>query len=294
MVVWQGITEGGTAVPVQITEEGKVVAIGEAGPAGPPGPPGQAEWPPNPIEGAFLVWLNGEPTWYAESPIPTPPGFIGPIIQVDQNSLLIFEDDVDQNIFFNGVQVYAVNADGSNWTGGNYNTSQMWSSNTSDTWSYSLAAAFNGDTSGRGAFAPAGQSATVDFTDIFATSIQVGGVGGSTDNSWVITTSDGTFNPTWKTGAYRDYYVPITAGNAKLISIENTDGTGELRGVWVNTVMLLDPLSGPYPRGQISTVANNSALLSRVYGKWTEGLYMKADESAQAAWLISKKRKGKI
>ena len=44
MVVWQGITEGGTAVPVQVTEAGKVVAQGEPGIEGPPGPPG----PPGP------------------------------------------------------------------------------------------------------------------------------------------------------------------------------------------------------------------------------------------------------
>ena len=49
MVLWQGLTEGGTAVPVQVTEEGKVVAqgqqgekgdkgdTGDQGPAGPPG-----------------------------------------------------------------------------------------------------------------------------------------------------------------------------------------------------------------------------------------------------------------
>ena len=46
MVLWQGLTEGGTAVPVQVTEDGKVVAQGqqgekgETGDQGPPGPPG--------------------------------------------------------------------------------------------------------------------------------------------------------------------------------------------------------------------------------------------------------------
>lgn len=44
MVVWQGITEGGTAVPVQVTEEGRVVAEGQEGKEGPPGQPG----PPGP------------------------------------------------------------------------------------------------------------------------------------------------------------------------------------------------------------------------------------------------------
>ena len=44
MVVCQGITEGGTAVPVQVTEEGRVVAEGQEGKEGPPGQPG----PPGP------------------------------------------------------------------------------------------------------------------------------------------------------------------------------------------------------------------------------------------------------
>ena len=44
MVLWQGLTEGGTAVPVQVTEAGEVVAatnIPVPGPEGPPGPEGQ-------------------------------------------------------------------------------------------------------------------------------------------------------------------------------------------------------------------------------------------------------------
>ena len=50
MVVWQGVTSGGTIVPVQVTDEGKVVAQGEKGDQGPPGPPGQdgQQGPPGP------------------------------------------------------------------------------------------------------------------------------------------------------------------------------------------------------------------------------------------------------
>ena len=40
MVLWQGLTEGGTAVPVQVTEAGRVVAEGQQGPAGEEGPQG--------------------------------------------------------------------------------------------------------------------------------------------------------------------------------------------------------------------------------------------------------------
>ena len=47
MVLWQGLTEGGTAVPVQVTEAGKVVAEGKEGQKGDPGEPG-APGPPGP------------------------------------------------------------------------------------------------------------------------------------------------------------------------------------------------------------------------------------------------------
>ena len=41
MVLWQGLTEGGTAVPIQVTEEGKVVAQGQSGEKGDKGDPGE-------------------------------------------------------------------------------------------------------------------------------------------------------------------------------------------------------------------------------------------------------------
>ena len=86
---------------------------------------------------------------------------------------------------------------------------------------------------------------------------------------------------------------PITLQTIKATA-SNTGVSTTLDYIKVNGKVLLDPSAGPYPTGQISTVANNSVLLSRVQGVWTEGLYMKADEGAQAAWLISKRRNGKI
>jgi hypothetical protein len=47
MVVWQGITSDGVSVPVQVTEDGKVVSQGQQGEQGPPGPPGE-QGPPGP------------------------------------------------------------------------------------------------------------------------------------------------------------------------------------------------------------------------------------------------------
>ena len=40
MVVLNGITEGGTAIPIQVNESGEIIARGAAGPAGPEGPAG--------------------------------------------------------------------------------------------------------------------------------------------------------------------------------------------------------------------------------------------------------------
>ena len=311
MVVWQGITEGGTAVPVQITEEGKVVAIGETGPQGPPGPPGppgQAEWPPNPIEGAFLVWLNGEPTWYTEQPIPTPPGSQGPIIQVDQNSLLLFENDVDENIFFKGIQVYAINGDGSNWDGGIYNTSRVWTSTvTGNTYSsaYPYTFAFNGSGDD---FCQSGYPGSIVFTPLptlpFTQSVVLRTVLFNDDlqkpkAKILISDALGVQDVTSQIPAgSADATTTITGLSSPITKIEWTsESNGNYSGVRyieIDGKILLDPLLGPYPTGQISTVANNSALLSRVQGVWTEGLYMKADQSAQAAWLISKRKNGKI
>tara|TARA_B100000459_G_scaffold146249_1_gene112111 strand:- start:891 stop:1592 length:702 start_codon:yes stop_codon:yes gene_type:complete len=48
MVVWQGITEGGTAVPVQVTEAGQVVSATNVPVPGPPGEPGKDGQPGEP------------------------------------------------------------------------------------------------------------------------------------------------------------------------------------------------------------------------------------------------------
>ena len=301
MVVWQGITEGGTAVPVQITEEGKVVAIGESGPQGPPGPegpPGQAEWPPNPIEGAFLVWLNGEPTWYAEQPIPTPPGSAGPIIEVSDNSLLTFASDVDQNIFFQGVQVYAINADGSNWNGdGQYNTSQVWSADLS-----SSTGSFDANNKASNMF-DGDISTSTDASAVNATLTFIPSGGISYSEKVEVRTGNGNA-PYYKLngepeqlGESNEWTTLATgSGTVNVITCKaaGADKYNNWAAIRIDGQLLLDLKAGPYPTGQISVAVNDTVLLTRVQGVWTEGLYMKADESAQAAWLFSKNKNGKI
>ena len=311
MVVWQGITEGGTAVPVQITEEGKVVAIGEPGPEGPPGPPGQAEWPPNPIEGAFLVWLNGEPTWYTEQPIPTPPGTAGPIIEVSDNSMLTFGDIIDQNIFFQGVQVYAVNADGSNWNGnGQYDTSRVWSAGADGSrdgagGEFKVQNAFDGSiiTEAVGPADNGNQTITITFnppldnsSDTFEVYAGITGDNSVANNFLVngVYCNRAVTSQSWSLIDKRNYL--SNENTIYSVGFEYRSGSdyATLYAVRIDGKILLDPQVGPYPTGQISTAVNNAVLLSRVQGTWNEGLYMKADAGEQAAWLISKRRNGKI
>ena len=305
MVVWQGITEGGTAVPVQITEEGKVVAIGEAGPEGPrgpqgpEGPPGVAEWPPNPIEGAFLVWMNGEPTWYSETPVPIPPGLSPLITDVTDNSILTFNSDLDTEAFFSGVNVSAALADGTNWTNnGMYKTNREWSSGNIIEGAFApgspLSDIFDGDTT---TYAyPADAKVTYDFVDTVPvqsklrmyisisrawTNFEINGRPVSTSvggDQWYDFTDD----------------LDIKSGEGlKSFSLGYISGeyAQAMASIEIDGAMLLDPGTGPYPRGQIATAVGNTALLSRVGGNWEAGLYMKSSAATMAAWMVTKNKR---
>ena len=48
MITLYGVTEDGTSVPVQVTDDGKIVAVGQQGPPGPPGQDGQDSQVPGP------------------------------------------------------------------------------------------------------------------------------------------------------------------------------------------------------------------------------------------------------
>ena len=316
MVVWQGITEGGTAVPVKVTDDGEVISKGipgergPAGPEGPEGPPGPAgvEWPPNPIEGAFLVWLNGEPTWYVEQPIPTPPGVAGPITDVSDNSLLTFGSNLDTSIFFTGVYVYAVNADGSNWDGdGQYDSSQEWSkviTHTYDQGGGDIENTFNGlTTEGGGASSTTSttfpsSTLTLEGFDFSNSTVTVYYAYNVTRSSIASVGAGNKSSSSPPPGSDSQPYNNITftgvTGTTVTLTATHKTGAGSanyITAIAVDGKILLDPLSGVYPTGQISSVANNSALLSRVQGTWDEGLYMKADAGTQAAWLYASRKK---
>ena len=129
MVVWQGVTSDGTATPVQVTDEGKVIAVGQEGPPGPPGadgedgqdsqvpgppgPPGAdgVQWPANPFEGAFLMYVDGVVQWSTPTdPIVPPQEWIGPIVNIPSDGVLEFENNLPPEQFLYGTTVYGVNA----------------------------------------------------------------------------------------------------------------------------------------------------------------------------------------
>ena len=84
MVLWQGLTEGGTAVPVQVTEAGKVVAEGQEGKEGPIGPIGP----------------------------PGPQGEYGPGDDVDLGTITAEGDITTEDAFYNGVTLSSDNSRG--------------------------------------------------------------------------------------------------------------------------------------------------------------------------------------
>ena len=71
MITLYGVTEDGISVPVQVTEEGKIVAIGQRGPEGPPGKDGQDSQVPGP-EGPPGEVQNGDDVNFGKADLSGP------------------------------------------------------------------------------------------------------------------------------------------------------------------------------------------------------------------------------
>ena len=292
MVVWQGITEGGTAVPVQITEEGKVVAIGETGPTGPtgpPGPPGQAEWPPNPIEGAFLIWLNGEPTWYAEKPIPIPANLIGPIVDIPSEGAYTVASEISEEFFFQGRNVVTADSSG-NPTFKNWNQSQVWSDKplnvdyptrgfdgSIDTFTYGA----NNQPS-RFTFAP-----PLVVTEGFK-------LYNDCEGTWTAHTTNGGA----QVGSVETFLNPSVpsvmtcSGTIEYIEYKAKNGsTMKLFKVEADGAVLVNPGINPGLKGegQVASVFNTTVVLTRTAGEIGIGDYLLANATTMASWLVTKR-----
>jgi len=315
MVVWQGITEGGTAVPVKVTEDGEVISKGIAGEQGPPGedgkdgqqgPPGQdgqpgppgtpgVQWPADPFEGAFLVWLNGQPTWYAEQPVPQPETVIGPILTVNSDDSFTVADSIDEQIFYQGRQLYVSDAGGEILSAA-WNQTKMWSEDLSDEYQLEKYKAFDGnihngaqsaESAGTLTWTPSGGLAYSSLVRAYTSYLTYGGEtaafrfngGGS-----VVTDVEG-----WYT---------LASGPGIINSISHSYSAtyrGGFNAIEVDGLQLVDSNFTPGPKGsgQVSAVFNNSVLLSRINGSIQVGDYLFAPETQMAAWLYAARKKAR-
>lgn len=316
MVVWQGITDGGTAVPVKVTEDGEVISKGmagepgppgkdgEDGPPGPPGQPGQpgtpgVQWPANPFEGAFLVWLNGEPTWYAEAPVPQPQTLIGPIIDIDENYVYTFNTPVDPEIFYTGRNVVVADYQGVPKTP-DWNQAQRWRDGLTTNVGGILDSsyAFDGDTSTRARATDAGTNYRLILTPPsnlnFNISIEV----------WCDQRTNAPFaewNGNTASLEVWDDWVTVFEGSGVIndkkpliIDTGTSDQYPTLKAVRVDGKILVDSdFQGYKGTGQVSSAFNNQLLLSRVTGEIAYGDYLLAQETQMASWLYATRKKAR-
>lgn len=134
-VILLGTQSNGETLPVQVDATGRLVAEGlqgppgPEGPQGPEGPSGGMELPPDPYEGAFLGWLNGELAWIGTPPVPIPEGVFGPITAWDPvNTLVTIEGTAPENIE-NGVYLTQCDEQGFSTNPSKpWNIRQNWSS----------------------------------------------------------------------------------------------------------------------------------------------------------------------
>ena len=127
-VILLGTQSNGETLPVQVDATGRLVAEGLQGAPGPEGPPGVGALPPDPFEGAFLGWINGELAWINSS-VPIAPGVFGPITAWDPvNNILTVEGGIPESVG-PGVYLYQCEPDGTFFTQG-FDTSAIWSDNT--------------------------------------------------------------------------------------------------------------------------------------------------------------------
>ena len=100
MAILYGTTGDGTTLPVLVDQFGNLLAKGIEGP---PGPPGIGQLPPDPFEGAFLGWEDGELSWLGGS-VPLPAGTYGPYTYIDGDERLDIPQDASSLV--NGQQLY--------------------------------------------------------------------------------------------------------------------------------------------------------------------------------------------
>ena len=309
MVVWQGITSEGTAVPVQITDDGKVVAVGETGPQGPKGdtgpqgpkgdtgPAGTVEWPPFPFEGAFLCWIGGEAVWYsANPPIPITPGVTPPIADVQENSALEFNYPVDLETFVKGAVLESCDKDGV-WLKGPAGTDY------SQIWTPYLTVNGGFATPPENLFIQGASQGVVanDPTEPIRMDISLlGQPGGRVRLAGTITGAGKIRFRVFGSNGTREIVQNLSNVGPFEIRVDESENptsweceTLTAQGVALTgtSVNGITPLNGPLCSGTITAAGNNYILLKDVSGTWLPEMYGKTKPLRIAPWRMAQIRR---
>ena len=335
MVVWQGITEDGTATPVQVNDEGKVIAIGEEGPPGPPGADGQdgqdsqvpgppgppgadgVQWPANPFEGAFLMYLDGVVQWATpQEPIPLPQDWIGPITAVsDDGSVLEFSETLNPEQFLYMQNVYACDQFGlpatrpgqingdflSTATEGKYDQYGTVNGTMQDIFT----AGFTNFVEVRPGYYEGTSTQGFEITGINWEGLPAGTliVNGQSDvqvGSWASS------NPAWRWGPQnqlRQFWDISVSGDwtmriqsdatnsmdflcYALCSHYNKPNDFKITGITLNDEQLVD---GPAAFGTVMQIVNNAVVLRSTNKGFEVGDYVRTSDAQYARWLAVKK-----
>jgi len=321
MAILQGTMQDGTLIPVQADSQGRLVceglqgAEGPAGPAGPAGPPGaDLSYPPDPYEGAFLMYLNGQPTWGgAEPPIVLPVGTIGSITQIEGTDIFTVESSIDSEIFYVGRDVFASDANGVGISPNpGLDQTQKWSgllttgaSQNSPITTGQPAEMFNGvGTSGWCIRMSNSNATTTTATQVFDTPIGVstepmnltvyrdgdyGNFGSAVAKVWVNGTlvfSSNALSAQTEVVSIPGAEVPISSIQIGLdftdTSVYKPDRGFGIAQITMNGKVLVD---GPAASGRVSYASDHQIVLSRVAGAWAVGQYITAAPASMARWL---------
>ena len=293
---------------------------GPAGPKGDKGDPGEAEWPPDPYEGSYLIWMDGAPVWSTiEPPVELPGNIAGPIVKVQDNSILTIAKNFDPDFFFDGQYVFASDEFG-NWLSTNpeWDQSQNWGDNCSVTntgdscgsLSYDNTTLFDGSedtcmescpnwnqlpTSKKNTrealFTEGIGRPGIDNVEVLCRMVSDGSGAGwafaAGFNNSSVWDGGGNFGKGWY--SLPDSMLPLTR-----IWCQATGMTLPVTprffayAIRVNGKMLV---SGPVADGIIANYFGDTLLVNRTTGTWEVGQYVSTTEIKIAPWLLEQRRR---
>lgn len=291
---------------------------GPKGDKGDSGDPGQAEWPPDPYEGSYLIWLDGAPTWTsAAPPIILPGNTAGPIIEVTDNQVIAIEQNFDPEVFLEERWVYATDEFG-NWLSTNpeWDQSQDWAANCQMTQTgqscgslpYTNEVLFDGNantgmincqSNNWGGMGPVNSRSALfepgigrPGTDVVEVLVEV---------SRESTPDPSKYSAGWNG---KQKFSTMNELSKRWVSVDDTDlplvsmyldtqnsgytpaGRIQFYAIRVNGKLLV---SGPTAEGKIAAYIGDRLLLSRVSGTWAAGQYASVAETRIAPWLHQKR-----